>query len=658
VPASSSSSSSTSSPPQSPGINADDFEWSKVTVEKYNETANKWRIKEQKSGAIYEVPRIYLMLSVEKPFMFAQRIQRATQLRYECETRLRFEAAVDGIALSEMPKPSLRLQEGVRRLCRRFAFRWVEIFEREYCMDFQKTLAALELIKLVEGEPHSFPSIQLPTKQTRLKNPMMRSNKADGNSDWRRRQKTLEESRRTLQKTWLLCCPRAIKIMEFISSECEAVARMSLFHISDAASDLTEFTAANRRKLSEMSKFLGAVWVEEVLVGELTCQLDDIGRGWFDRRVNDWCVYRSSKLRRLIEFSNHRMELAVRVMLRSSLRAFVNHLCQPCESTLSMVASVDFVWGNDLLSSRFHSPQPVFALRLYLDAEGEPKYSANPNEFASEIIETSTSTIYVTHSVPHIDSYLVPGLMFDEKLRLSSLGLLDEEIQAQFRHVERCYSSCEKPLRAFAQEFTRFKDLRNLIIPEFVRTFRQKSECKTAKEVEKEISFQLKAIEEIELTVPLTLVIGPFQVDIGGLKEELIVKRRDMYRQLLRTFVEIVSEKLEAVEGGFKEITAKLSMKSDTIEELIETRQWVVDVPEEVAELQRRLKDMSGDFEVLEKFQVALPDDSLRIKISSMTMPREIEKKIVRAQQVSAAGTALGAFTHDSLSPPHTATSL
>lgn len=146
-------------------LNADDFDWREVTVEKYNETANKWRIKELKSAAVYEVPRIYLMFIVEDPFMFAQRIYRAIQLRCECENRLRFDAMVDGIILSEMPKPPQRFRDNIRKLLRFPNDGWMEIFESEHTTLYQKTLAALDLIKFLQEDPHSFPSIQLPTME-------------------------------------------------------------------------------------------------------------------------------------------------------------------------------------------------------------------------------------------------------------------------------------------------------------------------------------------------------------------------------------------------------------------------------------------------------------------------------------------------------------
>lgn len=444
-----------------------------MTVEKYNETANKWRIKELKSGAVYEVPRIYLMLIVEKPFMFAQRIQRAVQLRTECEHRLKFDAVVDGIILSEFPKPQQHLQDNIRKLLfHPFNAGWIEIFEWEHRMLFQKTLAALELIKFLEKDPHSFPSIQLPTMEQGRR-------KLKNLDDGRMGHETFEKLRRDFQQMWLYCCPEAIKIMEFINNECDVVSRMSLFHIQTTTTGTTliGFVNANNKKLTEISNFFKEKWIEKILQ-EVKFHLRDVGKGWFDLNVSDWGIYQMSKLYRLIELIKQRMELAVRLMLRSSLQAFVNHLCQPCESMLNV--AVEFVWGNDLVTSWFHSPQPVFAIELNI-VDGEPAYTTNIEDLEMEIDKTFKSTILISHEIPQIDPYLITQLKFDKDLRLSSIGLLDDEIQNQIFHLQQCYKVCLTPLKAYAKEYRKFIEFKNLIISDYVQSWRDSG--KTSKEI-------------------------------------------------------------------------------------------------------------------------------------------------------------------------------
>lgn len=496
-----------------------------MTVEKFNETANKWRIKEPASGLRYEVPKIYLMLIVEKPFVFAQSVHRAIQLRRECENRLRFEAVVDKIVLSEIQKPPQRLRDNIERLLfRDFNRGWIEIFDYEHCTLYQKTLAAVELMQFMRTDPRSFPSIQLPAMERGMKSRIAANNGT--------KMKTFEESRKVFQRTSLYCCPQAIKIMAFINNECDVVSRAALFHIPTDACSLMEFVDGNDKRLSEISNFLQQKWIDDVVKTVRDC-CGHISKGWLDLNVNNWSIYQMSKLYRLIGLIKHRMELAVRVMLRSSLRAFVNHLCQPCESMESIAA--DFVWGSDLVSSSFSSLQPPFVVELNFEGS-ELAYTPYIEGFMIEIEKSFSSRLLMTQEIPQIDPYLVTQLKFEKILRLSSVGMMDDEIRGLKRRFGECYVRCLIPLRAYAKELLKFEPFYNLNIPEYVRMLRGNDT--TTEEIKEEIANQLKSIDEIEATLPMTIVIGPFQTNVGRMKSELIAKRRDLREKLLAMLTE------------------------------------------------------------------------------------------------------------------------
>lgn len=591
-----------------------------MTVQKFHEKANKWHIKTLESGETYEVPRIYLMFIVEKPSEFAQLIHSAVQLRSECESKLKFDAVVDGIILSEFPKPPQRHLERIRSLlCHRFN-KWIGVFEDEHIVVYQKTLAAMELLRFYEQEPHSVPSsIQLPTiePKRKLKIPVKKSNRVE-----------FETARRDLQRLWLCCSPEAIRIMEFINNACENVTRTSLFHIeSNDICSLMGFVESNYKKLSEMSSFLKEKWIEEVVVKAVRFQLRHVRKGWFDLNLSEWGIYRMSKLYRLIELIKHRMEIAVRLMLRSSLQAFVNHLCQPCES-MSNVAP-DFVWGDDLVESWFPYQRPVFAIKLSF-VGGDPIYSTAPEEFEAKIIKIFKSRILTTHEIPHIDPLLLPKLKFDKSLRLSSLGLLDDEIQNQISIIQHSYQVCIIPLKAYANEYLKFVDFKRMNNAEFILGM-QDNDVK-AKDMRELIATQVKSIEEIELTVPSTIVIGAFQIDMKSLKKDLLVKRRDLYERLLTMYTGKVKVKLEAINKAYEEIFDKLTLKCENIEELLLIREWIPQISEDVDKIESKMRKMTGDFDVVEAFHVVLSDETFALKVLAKSMPKNIQDAITETE--------------------------
>lgn len=145
----------------------------------YNETTNKWYAVEVESGSVYEVPRIYLMFITENRMEFVERIRRAVQLRESCECHLRFEAILDGFSMENIQVPSESIHNRIRKLlgrCSEQSQEWIEFYQREYTIVYQKFHAEMCLRKFIEEQRKSNSSmpglqIQLPTRQERkLKN--------------------------------------------------------------------------------------------------------------------------------------------------------------------------------------------------------------------------------------------------------------------------------------------------------------------------------------------------------------------------------------------------------------------------------------------------------------------------------------------------------
>jgi hypothetical protein len=177
-------------------INSNDFEWRQVNVVRYNETTRKWQVLESKSGAIYEVPRIYLMFIGENVTKFVERIEHAVQLRDYSESHLRFEAILDAFgSFRLLPQPTDYIHhriEGMLQRCKKESQEWIELFQREYTIVYQKFHAAMYLKKFIEEEQRKFKSngsspstqIQLPTRQDgKLKN-IFRPQIQQGKSFW------------------------------------------------------------------------------------------------------------------------------------------------------------------------------------------------------------------------------------------------------------------------------------------------------------------------------------------------------------------------------------------------------------------------------------------------------------------------------------------
>jgi dynein heavy chain, axonemal len=436
---------------------------------------NKWRIEDQNSGistTYYEVPRIYLKFDMENSYKFVKRMQRAVEQRDECENYLRFETMLDNFPMVNIPLPPVYYGERIKDMLFHSCTheQWNEIYQ-EHCIVYQRAFAAFQMIKFLTTSKSrssnkrsgsgSFVQIQLPRQEKRkLKNLTMHQ-QSEWNSEFKK-------SKKSIQQLWIYCCPQSIKIMEFISCECQNVSRMSLFHLQETPCSWSDFVSENNRKLLFMSNFLQTTWIDRI-VGEIQIYFGSL-KGWFDLNVNSWYIFKISKLYAFIELIKIRMEDAVVMLLNSSLLAFVNHFCQPCECLVD--TTDDYEWNDDLTFSPFKASSLVF--HIHLNIEEEPTYSIQLNSVENDIVEIFVHRILATHHIPQIDRYLITQLKFDKYLKISSIGLVNQDIQHQIMHLRQCYRKCLIPLNAYAKKFQKYTELKHLKIDEYIKAHEPK----------------------------------------------------------------------------------------------------------------------------------------------------------------------------------------
>lgn len=287
--------------------------------------------------------------------------------------------------------------------------------------------------------------------------------------------------------------------MEFIVDECENVSqgavaatdveenqgktagRMSLFHLQTKPCTLEDFFRLNHEKLLSMSNFLKTEWREKI-VNEIRKQLATLSKaerkGWFDLDVKSWEIFKMSKLHRLLELIKVRMEVSIMMLLKSSLSAFVNHLCRPCECLLHV--PIDFEWNkDDLTNSPFQPSQPsysssnsIFHMYLHID-DDKPTFSTSSkllDSFERDIVSMFIERILTTHHIPQIDPHLITRLKFDEEnlMLSSSIGVLNEDVQNQILHLRHCIGKSLVPLYAYARQYQTYVSLMGLNVAKFV----------------------------------------------------------------------------------------------------------------------------------------------------------------------------------------------
>jgi hypothetical protein len=97
---------------------------------------------------------------------------------------------------------------------------------------------------------------------------------------------------------------------------------------------------------------------------------------------------------------------------------------------------------------------------------------------------------------------------------------LDGDIQCFSQKLDVFYKSSVRLLKAYIKEFKRFFEFQMMDVSDFIESKKKLS----GKELKEEIDRQLQFLEELNLNMPASVVIGPFEVRVKRICKELIVK--------------------------------------------------------------------------------------------------------------------------------------
>lgn len=120
-------------------------------------------------------------------------------------------------------------------------------------------------------------------------------------------------------------------------------------------------------------------------------------------------------------------------------------------------------------------------------------------------------------------------------------------------------SQASLPMKAYAAQYKRFLEVLTTNTAEYVETIRQQH--RDAREMRNEINYHVQMRDNIETSVPASLVIGPFLVIVANLKQQLVARKWELALALMDMHSATCRAGIEEVLGkGYVIVTTLLLM--------------------------------------------------------------------------------------------------
>ncbi|GJQ83086.1 DNAH1, partial [Trypoxylus dichotomus] len=601
------------------------YVWTNVAVLEYIEDKNVYKILTLDGlQRTFKIPRIYLMFKAEDPMIFAQRIKFAVDLRNRTESTIRYEFYLDCMTLTGTYDIDDNTWNRIVRLATRDKrikpIEFMAELEQQVRLNHKRALGEMEYRDRARKQPYVYNFLKIPPRE-KWKVP-----------DKGQISTSMENFKSRIKYFQWMCIyvvPHTHRAIQFVVRECQKVAQMSLFTTSYGKNvTLGEFHEIQTQTTNNLIKHLKTVWINTIAFNIRMC-LGDLGKGWFNINERKHEIYLNAKLMRFMELVKYLMQYALRLLVNHSASIYTQLIESPCQCCLS--CEEGFEWGFDLINSPFRSSVPtIFALQLYMNDDGA-YYSVDPDLFPKTLLTIYDSALALTHTIKQVHPLLLTNLKFPADLCLSSVGLLEDFVCKLRDSFMTCYQKAIIPLKAYAKEYNIHLDLFKMDVNSYVEYF--KDNQNSAPEIKEEVSFQYKMKWNLEMTLPSSIIIGPFLIFTSSLREFLVNKRQEICTKLLNQFAKRMKNIIDNVLEEYKSVVIKLNEKPNSIEHIYDIRDWMETIPMTVKSLEEQAKRYLLEYEILDYFWYSLPDEDFENKWEVIGWPHKISQQIDAANE-------------------------
>ncbi|XP_010013568.1 PREDICTED: dynein heavy chain 1, axonemal-like, partial [Nestor notabilis] len=571
----------------------------------------------------YWMPRVCLLFLSEDPRVFAQRVVSADNLRKKTQALLLYHLYVDCMptdglnSISEkslqrmnvlaMQTPKLRKED--KRILDHMC-----CLEKEVKLNYEHTINKINFDRIVTSKPETFSYVTLPDKEEEE----VPEKGLICIPDY-----PFKKQEEDFNFVSLLKRPEVILLLTQVQDECNKVAITSLFNTALAKYVcLEEFEQIQTQTFTEVQMFLKDTWID-TLTTAIMSNLREAGTDWYKLEQSNWDVYLLSKLRKLMNRIRFMLQDSLRYLVQNSLINFTQLVVDACHGALNCLK--DMEWGDDLINSPYRPLRnPLFLTDLVLDTSGI-HFSPPAESFEKSLVSLFDEGILATHTVPQLEKYVLENISITGTPLLDSVGLHEPNVEKLRETMCSAIQTAMIPLHAYAKRYEKFLELNNNDIQYFLGEYEE--QCPSAQEVVNIVNMYLSEKENLDNTLPVSIVIGPFHVSTEVVKQNLTAKYNALAISMLDILAKNLHLQVENICSTYEATSCRMHEKPNNIEELTELREWMKSIPEQLAVQEELIREVMEDYQVMEEFLYNLTEEDFSDKWTASYWPLKITRQ-------------------------------
>jgi dynein heavy chain len=420
----------------------------------------------------------------------------------------------------------------------------------------------------------------------------------------------------------LLTKMEVVKTLSKVRVECDKLASTSIFIVNHTKIvKIEEFEQTQTSALQNVKGGLKDGWIT-VLKNIVKTGFKEVGKGWYNMMESNTEVYKISKLYKFMTAVKFMMQDSLRSMVVSSINEFLKSV-KNITSQRVIINGTNDVRVFDLERSKELPKRPLFLIDLAFKA-GKLQYNLDLEVFESIILGLFDRAITTPESLPQLEPLVLDQMFWATKPTLQIINSRETIIVKCRKELIASIRDGTAHLILYIAQFERHMKWLNMDIPTFAAEY--ESQEHTLEEMQADILRFSKEWEALDKDIPSHISLGLFWVNCEMVRTSM---RKDLSKVILELVSVRASKITSSIVQGSLQIYNRLREKPTKIEELIDLRNYIEAIPSSLDSLDKQVKDMLEQHQVLDHHRFELSNEDMRARWTAYGWPAKLQELLV-----------------------------
>ena len=297
-------------------------------------------------------------------------------------------------------------------------------------------------------------------------------------------------------------------------------------------------------------------------------------------------VYKIGKLSKFMTTVKFMMQDSLRTMVLSSLNEYAKAITAVTSQKITILSTncVKITNSAKPMDKEYIPKKPLFAVDLMYKM-GKLYYNLDFENFESVLVALFEKACTVTENLPQLESLVIDQIFWAQKSILQGVHSNEKSVKKCLRKLQHAIKEGLLPLNAYLKHYERHMRLLNLDIVQFAAKY--EAENFTLAEMQADIIKFAAEWESLDLEIPGHINLGLFFVNCESVRSAI---RKDLGKVVLEIISKRAAKMATSMSLTYQQIYSRLKEKPTKIEELIELRNYLQEVPQAIFRLKKQNK--------------------------------------------------------------------